>query len=509
MISVPNNFFDLIKKSSLLYKNNQYLIDDEKKISFKEIFSNLLKFNSFLNYEKVKLQNKIVVIYDNSNLLIYFLLMIMGTFRIFVPINPFSSKNEVEYILKLINPEIIFTNSFYSHLVNKKYKSRLCIVENILNLKEKIKDFKPVQPNSKNKKNSHAEILFTSGSTGKPKGVVLTHYNIIHNLKGLIKNFDLKEKRGNYLSVTPLYHNNGQFIPTFIPLILGCKTYTIPPMLSIDRFFSVVKQYKINYSSVMATHISYFAKTKNKINKSTLKFLCCGGAKLDVYTQKKFEKKFKIPVLCNYGLTETSSIACSESLKNRRLGSVGKSLFNNKIKIKKENNQDDLGEIIIKGSNIFSHYLNNPKETKKKKRKNYLFTGDLGKIDSKGNFYILDRLDNMIIVSGENIYPYEIEKYTNNLDFINLSIVCSVPDELTQRKLVLLYELKKNYKFSKNKTISYLNEHLTRFKIPKVFLNIKKLGVNEIFKAQNKKILRAKNQELLINFFKKNQNIFN
>ena len=110
-----------------------------------------------------------------------------------------------------------------------------------------------------------AAIVFTSGSTGDPKGVVLTHKNIMSNVKGLIQSFNYKKKYSNFLSVTPLYHNNGQFIPTLIPLVLGHSTTTIKPLSGLLHFINVLKKFKINYTSVMATHINYLLSLKKKI----------------------------------------------------------------------------------------------------------------------------------------------------------------------------------------------------------------------------------------------------
>ena len=168
--------------------------------------------------------------------------------------------------------------------------------------------------------------------------MVLTHESMIENLYGINKSINIRSKKLNFLSITPLYHNNGQFISTLIPILKGGKTLSISPDSSLINFWPVVKKYKINYSSVMATHINYFNTLKSD-KKHDLKILFCGGAKLDSSSQKKFEKKFNIKVLCNYGLTETSSIASTESTyKNSfKYGSVGKPLFNNQNKkLKKE-----------------------------------------------------------------------------------------------------------------------------------------------------------------------------
>ena len=320
---------------------------------------------------------------------------------------------------------------------------------------------------------------------------MLTHQSILTNIKGLEKSLNLKKFK-NFMAITPLFHNNGQFIPT----LLSIKTYgtslPVNSKTSVVIFWDLVKDFKINYSSVMATHINYLTKNSKSYKNHNLLGLFCGGAKLDENIQKKFEEKFSVKIACNYGLTETSSIVATESLhKSKIYGSVGKSLFNNKIKIINKNKiVKGFGEIIIKGKNLFIGYIKNKTKTNEVLKNGWLNTGDLGAFDNKKKLYIHERKDNMIIVSGENIFPTEIEKFTNNYKKIKLSIVVPIKDEITQNKLVLIYET--NKKISEEEIFKFLYKKISVFKIPKLAINCKKLGLDEIPKASNGKILRNK-----------------
>ena len=334
---------------------------------------------------------------------------------------------------------------------------------------------------------------------------MLTHQSILTNLEGLEKSLNLKNFQ-NFMAITPLFHNNGQFIPT----LLSIKTYgtslPVNSKTSMLIFWKLVKEFKINYSSVMATHINFLFKSSNKFENHNLLGLFCGGAKLNKIIQKNFEKKFSVKIACNYGLTETSSIVATENLLNtKKNGSVGKSLFNNKIKIINKNKiKKGLGEILIKGKNLFAGYIKNKTKTNEVLKKKWLYTGDLGKFDEKGNLYIEERKDNMIVVSGENIFPTEIEKFVNNYDKIKLSVVVPLKDEISQNKLVLIYESKN--KISDEKIFKFLFKKISVYKIPKIALNCKSLGLDEIPKASNGKILRAKIIDYTNNYFK-NKNI--
>ena len=492
--------------SSSRYGDKVYLRcpNGDKNLSFQDILNFKNKFDRYLLNNKISEKDKVCTIIDNSKLLICLFLSIISNNRIFVPINPSAGKKEIEYILKKTKPKLIMA----SGLVKSKIKDLKCYkikyVENEENFIDSIFRLNDLITIKHSLKNNIAEILFTSGSTGDPKGVVLTHKNIMSNVNGLIQSFCYKKKYSNFLSVTPLYHNNGQFIPTLIPLVLGHSTTTIKPLSGLLHFINVIEKFKINYTSVMATHINYLLSLKKKYNLNSLVEIYCGGAKLDSNVQKIFEKKYKVKILANYGLTECSSIASTETNKIRKFGSVGKPLNNNLIKISKK--KINYGEILIKGDNIFKEYLSNKKLTNKKFINGYLHTGDKGYFDKSGYLFIEDRIDNMINVSGENIYPSEIEKYTNNYKGILLSVALGIKDPIIQNKIILIYEKKSStFKLNENDLDKYLAEKISLYKIPKKYFSCEQIDLKEIPKAPNKKILRKELKTYLENFFKNNK----
>ena len=497
---------ELIARSAKTFKHKAFIryLDSNKYISFNQLEELKIKFNTYLNSLKVFNKDRVVVLMDNSPMLVILFLIIPGCFRIFVPINPNAGEEEIKYIISLVKPKLLITNKTFSTRL-KKFKIKKIIISKEDFFIKKLLDLES-KKNILLDKKSIAQLLFTSGSTGNPTGVSITHSNIITNLLGLVERFKFKKNNPKFISVTPLYHNNGQFIPTLCPLLLGGETFSIPPLQSLNNFFEIIEKYKINYTSAMATHINYFNNYQKKRKVSHLKFICVGGAKLDTLNHKKFEKKFGIRILCNYGLTETASIASTEGLSRKytRKGSVGKALYNNKIIIKKKK-IEKFGEILIKGKNIFYEYYNNKTQSKKKLKNKYLYTGDLGYFDNDGFLYIVDRLDNMINVSGENIYPSEIERYTNNYRFISLSVAIPVINLITQNSIVLIYESKNNKKINIDNIRKHLSTKISKFKIPKHYFSTQEIGLPEIPKAANKKILRKKIELYFKDFIKKSK----
>ncbi|MDC3101901.1 acyl--CoA ligase [Candidatus Pelagibacter sp.] len=506
------NFNELIIKASNKFGNNKYLISANKKYkdySFKELNKFRINLNFFLEKKSIKKKNKILVVMHNSNILSLLFLTIIANSRVFVPINPKLSIKEIEYVVNQTKPKLILCFSWYKkkfknlkHIKSIFIKNEIKFINDILNTK----NFKKNDEENylKSKKDIVAQILFTSGSTGLPKGVILTQQSMLKNLYGINERLKIKNKRPRFLAVTPLFHNNGQFIPTLLPLLLGGTTTPIESETSIINFWGVASKNRIQYSSVMATHINYFLKHTSKPKSSVLECLFCGGAKLEEKIRQKFEKKFRIKVALNYGLTETSSIVSTESMekKSRKNFSVGKPLYNNFVKIKKINKKDRSGEVLIKGENLFLNYLKKPKIYKSKFKNNWFKTGDLGYLDKDNFLYINSRIDDMIIVSGENVYPSDVEKYLYKFDEIDVGVLTSIPDEITQNKLLLIYESKNKIDITKLNRI--MKKYVSSYKIPKIILNCNQIGLAEIPKAPNKKILRSK----LKNYVSENYKLF-
>lgn len=316
--------------------------------------------------------------------------------------------------------------------------------------------------NLKINKDTLASIVFTSGTSENSKGVMLSHKNLIECAKSVCLGY--KELAGKkFLSFLPINHTY-EFSITYLSVLLtggtvgicrGLKYLTedlkiikpeaicaVPLLIeNIKRKLErlIIKEGKDKALDGMAKATSLLGSVKIDLRRKmlsklhdnfggNLKYILCGGAPLREDTAKYMEM-LGFVVIEGYGLTESTSMVCGNSIKNRKPGTVGTSNPNVEIRVDLKDGDGNIGEIIVKSDSVMLGYYNNEEETKKVLRKGWLYTGDLGKFDEKGNLIITGRTKNVIISkSGKNIYPEELEAKINEIPLIDESMVYGYAD---------------------------------------------------------------------------------
>lgn len=297
-------------------------------------------------------------------------------------------------------------------------------------------------------------LLYTSGTTDLPKGVMLTHKNLCANFNSL-KKMKIFSDRDTILSILPLYHSYSLMTTLIAPLFSGSKiTYVAsdwPEKLAdyikevkSTIFLGVPQIYHMMHVRIMkklnsmqgpeGLYIKFAMKlglagmlvpSLRNVFGGDLRFFISGGAKLDANVARDFFKLgFKI--LEGYGLTETSPVASLNPVKKPKFGSIGRPIPDVELKVVNKDTSG-VGEIAIKGPNVMKGYYRNEARTKEVLKDDWFFSGDLGYMDKDGYFYITGRSKEMIVLSsGKNIYPEEIEKYYSATPYIREMCVLGV-----------------------------------------------------------------------------------
>ena len=328
-----------------------------------------------------------------------------------------------------------------------------------------------------------AIIIYTSGTTGKPKGCLLTHGNLIANAKQIAEWMNFTD-RDRLLTMMPLFHMNAVSVTTMTALYAGGST-VVSPKFSASRFWDIVEKYRITSFGSVATMLSMLlnsptskvpspensrSKIQNPKSKS-LRFAMCGSAPVPAEVLRKFEDTFGVLVIEGYGLSEsTCRSTFNPPNESRRPGSCGKAI-GNEMKIFDDQDREvpdgELGEIVLRGPNIFKGYFKNPEATEKAFAGGWFHTGDIGYRDADGFFYIADRKSDMIIRGGENIYPREIDDLLYTHPCVAHAAVIGVADELYGEEVTAFVVLKDGAQVSAEQLMEFCREHLADYKCPK------------------------------------------
>lgn len=507
---------ELIKIGSEKYSTNTFIRienenDEMEELTYEAIAGITNKLHLFFESKNIKRGDRISVSFHNSGVLALLFLGIVASGRVLVPLNPNSTIFEMEYILDDSQSVFLFDGINIFDQLSSSIKERLGMLS-LNSIAILLSILEPFAPGFDFlvKENTEAEIVYTSGTTGNPKGVLLMHKNLLADSYAIAKLFSFNAS-DRFLTITPLFHNSGQISTTLGAFWAGAVTTPVRAEFGLINFWSYIKKFGITWTLGMPTHINFLLeremlKQNFRESDNTLKGIFCGGAKLETERQLQFETSFKTPVYTNYGLTETTSFAtCTLPGESRSaLGSVGKPLFINEIKIIVNGEFSETpyeeGEILIKGINLFKEYINKKEITDAKFWNDWFKSGDLGFFDKNRNLFIVDRIDNMILVGGENVYPADVENHLSCLEDVAEAVLTHIPHPILGNELVLVYRLNDGASPKPAAWLQALSKFVVKFKLPTKFVNVGELNLSEIPKAPNGKILRYNIKMLMKDF---------
>ncbi len=318
-----------------------------------------------------------------------------------------------------------------------------------------------------------AVLQYTGGTTGVSKGAMLTHGNLVTNMEQTMELIEGVEKGYEVaLTALPLYHIFAFTVNLLGFYWLGARNILIPnprPLSNLKRAF---ENYKITWMSGVNT---LFNGLTNEIwfldsPPKHLKFASAGGMALQSSVAARWEEITGKPVLQGYGLTETSPVLTFNPLGKTREGSIGVPVPSTDIACVDEDGtpvlQGETGEIAAKGPQIMKGYWRKPDETEKVMKNGWFLTGDIGVMDGDGYVRIVDRKKDMVVVSGFNVYPNEIEDVLAAHPGVTEAAVIGVPDDATG-EAVKAFVVKADDGLTVEAIRAYCKEHMTAYKVPK------------------------------------------
>ena len=322
-----------------------------------------------------------------------------------------------------------------------------------------------------------AFLQYTGGTTGLSKGAMITHRNMVFNLH------QSKAWQGNLfddveviiaITALPLYHIFSLQSNCLAMMLDGGENVLITNPRDFPAFVKELKKHKFVYITGVNTLYASLLNTPgfDEIDFSQLRFTVGGGMAIQKAVSKDWEKITGQPILQAYGLTETSPAAVVNPINITEFsGSIGLPIPSTEISIRDDQGQNlsvgDLGEICIRGPQVMLGYWEQPDETAKVMLPdNWFKTGDIGRMDEQGYIYIEDRKKDMILVSGFNVYPNEIEGVVVELDGVLEAAAIGIENQQSG-EVVKLFVVKKDPKVTKDEIYAHCKKNLTAYKMPK------------------------------------------
>lgn len=514
------NLASILEDSARNYPGKTALIYGEQKYTFAQIngaankIANALVDNGIGNGDNVALSMLNLPYFP----MIYY--AILKTGATVVPLNVLLKRNEIAYHLKdsdakayfsfIGTPELNMGEEAYAGFSQVDSCKNFWLVtppgvespiEGVQTLDSLMAERSPFFKMASTKPHDTAVILYTSGTTGQAKGAELTHNNIYSNALAIMGLFE-GVPNDIHLITLPLFHSFGQTTQLNAGWLMGNTLVLIAKFDPAAVLAAFEKEAVTVFAGVPTMYwalLNYPQASDYDLEKiaSTLRLGVSGGAALPVEVMKGFESKYKINMLEGYGLSETAPVASfSRQDMDKIPGSIGVPIRGvEMIVADKEGNEvptGDVGEILIRGPNLMRGYYKRPEATAEAFKGGWFHSGDMGKKDEKGYFYVVDRLKDMILRGGFNVYPREVEEIIITNPKVSLVAVVGEPNEKYGEEVVAYVVLKDGQEASPEEIVEWSKENMAAYKYPrKVFIR-DSLPMNATGKIL-KRVLREKN----------------
>lgn len=482
-------------------------------LSFKELLSEVKRFASYLQSIGLKKGDRVASMLPNTPqaVIAYYGSLLAG--GVVVQVNPLFTERELEYLMQdsgakyivcldILLPRVsaVKEHTDLEHIIVTRIADYLPFPKNLIypfiqkreyNLVVKVEEtnnthiWKNIMKYASEEyeevdidvEEDLALLQYTGGTTGRPKGVMLTHLNLVSNTQ-MAQQWISKAERDKeiVLGVLPFFHVYGMTTVMNLSIMYGSKMILLPKFHPEEVFKTIEKHRPTLFPGAPTIYIGLLNHPDiEKYDLSSIKACISGSASLPLDVQEKFEAITNGKLVEGYGLTETSPVTHANPIWGKRVnGSIGLPWPDTDAKIVKDGSLEEVpigevGEIAVKGPQVMKGYWKNEKETEEVLKDGWLLTGDMGRMDEEGYFYVVDRKKDMIIAGGFNIYPREIEEVLFEHPDIVEAAVIGVPDEYRGETVKAVIVLREGAKLTEQELDSYCRKHLAAYKVPRIY----------------------------------------
>lgn len=487
---------DLLDRSVSKYGDNTAITFYGRTWNYKELKQMSEVMAGALHEDGFKKGDRLAIMLPNCPQYLFSLFGTLRTGGVAVQVNPMYVARELEYLL--IDSEathIVILSDLYpifkairkntptkkAVVVSLKPDTEVELEEGDIQFDSFLKKMQhPAPPVDIQPKEDVAVLQYTGGTTGVSKGVMLTHANFISNVEQtydfMFRTLENKPENASVVNVLPLFHIFSLTCCNFLTVSYGGNQILIPRFEMKEVLEIIKKEKPFQFAGVPTMYVGFNQVSQYEaFGLDQISSFISGGSSLPVEALEAFEKGTGQQICEGFGLSEACPVThFNPSFRERKAGSIGIPLPSTNAKIVRETDTGieevpvgEVGELIIQGPQVMKGYWKKPEETLKTLRDGWLFTGDLARMDEDGYFYIVDRKKDMIIASGYNIYPREIEEIIYQFEGVQEVIVLGVPDEYRGETVKAYITPKPNATLTREEILAFCQKHLAVYKVPK------------------------------------------
>lgn len=471
---------------------------DGYRYTFRQVNSRVNQLAWFLKEQQIGRGDRIAILCKNNQHFVTMFYAAAKTGSVTVPLNWRLTAPELSYILADCEASFLLYDGEFGHLVEQLRKDSL--VRTFIRVggagadiefEKALAGRRMEEPGAVSGGEDAAVIMYTSGTTGRPKGAILTHNNLFWVSIGLTYTIDWRIG-DRFLSVAPLFHIGG-LAPVVANVHKGCTTVFLPNFDPV-RTWQLMESEKINFMMSVPLMLAAMFRVEEKggTDLSALRFIICGGSAVPESLINAY-KEIGIKIYQVYGITENAGAVSfwTYDMGMEKCASMGKSVFHGHVEIidwrtGTELPAGEVGEIICGGPQVFKGYWNNPAASLDVLKDGWYHSGDLGKKDEDGFVYVVDRLKDMIISGGENIYPAELEMVIGRHPAVAEVAVAGMPDTTWGEVPVAYVVTKPGTDLKDNELFDLCRESLAKYKCIKKVRIVDTLPRNAVGKVLRK-----------------------
>jgi long-chain acyl-CoA synthetase len=491
------NIASNLENSAFYFPENIAVIENENAIRFKQFNQDASRIASALLGRGIRPGDHVALCAPNSYDWLAFYFGVLKVGAVAVTFSHLLTKTELEKVLLDCKPEAIFTSD--EKLADLAELPEGCCPKRVISesaeisfsrlASEGVSGFKIVD----RRRQDSAAILYTGGTTGIPKGAMLSHENLKTSTFN-IAHYERSTAKDRALCFLPLNHVFAQVHITHSTVSSG-GGLIVQPAFDLEKAVDAVERHQITKFYAVPTIYIRLLNLKDLPERfKSIRYCFSAAASMAAEVVREWKARTGIAIHESYGMTESAAMVTYNHYYRHIIGSVGTPIDLVEVQIRDFEGRalktGESGEICICGPNITKGYLNNPAETKAAFRGNWFRSGDIGYFDEDGYLFIVDRLKDMIITGGENVYPREVEEILYTRSEVQECAVVGLPDREYGERVTAFIVAKEEQHPDPVALKAYLKKHLAGFKVPKEYIVVDDLPKNPAGKILKREIKR-------------------